>query len=255
MKLIHSVVGLPLAGMALLSAAASAAVLGPVDREVTINFDTLKPGLLPAPWKVGITAGPLSEDRAKPFYTGPITSHWEVVADTDAVSKPNVLKASGFAGYRLCVKSDDIFRDGFVEVRGKAISGNMDKSIGLVFRYVDQNNYYIVRSNAIEGDIGFYRVVGGQRTPITNTAEKPRPEAPDVAAGKWLTLRVEFFGTRNVIYLNGRIVFRCWEEPYRPFTVPSGAVGLWVKGDSHTIFDDFRYGVSTSRLKSAATPE
>ncbi len=69
------------------------------------------------------------------------------------------------------MKSDENFRDGYEEVQGKAISGKIDNSIGLDFRYRDANNYYVVRTNALESDIGMYRVVGGQRTPIARSVD------------------------------------------------------------------------------------
>ena len=37
----------------------------------------------------------------------------------------------------------------------------MDQAAGLVFRYQDENNYYVMRANALENNVRFYKVVNG----------------------------------------------------------------------------------------------
>ena len=54
--------------------------------------------------------------------------------DDTAPIKPNVLKQSGQATYPVCLKDDASVKDGFVEVKFKAISGREDQAAGLVWR-------------------------------------------------------------------------------------------------------------------------
>ena len=61
-----------------------------------------------------------------------------------------MLKQSGKATYPLAFKDGTNVKDGFVEVRFKAISGSEDRAGGLVWRAKDANNYYVVRANALE---------------------------------------------------------------------------------------------------------
>ena len=105
--------------------------------------------------------------------------------DATAPSKPNVLKQSGQATYPVCLKDDTNLKDGFVEVKFKAISGKEDQAGGLVWRAKDANNYYVARANALENNVTIYHTINGRRT------EKKRVRMT-VAANQWHTLRVEF---------------------------------------------------------------
>ena len=62
--------------------------------------------------------------------TGTGQAKWAVVPDDTAPSKPNVLKQSGQATYPVCLKDDTSLKDGFVEVKFKALSGREDQAGG-----------------------------------------------------------------------------------------------------------------------------
>ena len=59
------------------------------------------------------------------------------------------------------------------------------------------------------------------------------PVAPHV----WHTLRVEFFGTRIRVALNGKVYIDVDDTRIKG----PGSVGLWTKADSVTAFDDFSF--------------
>ncbi len=42
-----------------------------------------------------------------------------------------------------------------VSVRFKAIAGKVDRAGGLAMRLTDAENYYVVRANALEGNVKF----------------------------------------------------------------------------------------------------
>jgi hypothetical protein len=48
-----------------------------------------------------------------------------------------------------------------MSVKIKAIAGEEDMGGGLVWRYIDNKNYYIVRCNPLENNIRLYCVVNG----------------------------------------------------------------------------------------------
>lgn len=48
-------------------------------------------------------------------------------------------------------------------VRFKAVAGHVDRAGGLAIRLADADNYYVVRANALEDNVNFYRVVQGAR--------------------------------------------------------------------------------------------
>jgi 3-keto-disaccharide hydrolase len=190
------------------------AVMGPPD---IVNFDKAEVGKPPAGWTA--------------TQTGTGQARWEIVSDATAPSKPNVLKQSGQATYPVCLKDDTTLRDGFVEVKFKAISGREDQAGGLVWRAKDANNYYIARANALENNVTIYHTINGRRT------EKKRTNVT-VPANQWHTLRVDFQGSHFTVTFNGKPALEWDDETFKD----AGKVGVWTKADSVTEFDDFAYG-------------
>lgn len=63
--------------------------------------------------------------------------------------------------FPVAVLSDVSAADVDASVRFKPVSGRIDQAAGLVWRYRDQDNYYIVRANALEDNIVLYKVEMG----------------------------------------------------------------------------------------------
>src|SRR5438105_15834709 len=104
------------------------AALTVMAQSLTVNFDNASAGTAPPGW----TATRTGSGNAK----------WTIEKDDTAPSKPNVLKQSGVATYPVCFKDDTSVKDGFVEVKFKALSGKEDQAGGVVWRLKDANNYY-----------------------------------------------------------------------------------------------------------------
>jgi hypothetical protein len=191
----------------------------------TVNFDNSKPGELPPGWTGG--------------KTGSGNPKWTVEKDDSAPSKPSVLKQSGAATYCVAVKNDTNLTDGFAEVKFKPISGREDQAAGLVWRYRDENNYYVVRANAIEGNVVLYKTENGKRSSLDIVGRKGGYGVKaDVPKEAWSTLRVEFSGNRFIVRLNGKQLFEVEDGTFASL----GKVGVWTKADSVTLFDDFTHG-------------
>jgi hypothetical protein len=182
--------------------------------------------------------------------TGKGEAVWKIEKDATAPSKPNVLKQSGVGAYPVLLKDEPLVKDGFVEVKGKAISGKEDQAIGVIWRAKDANNYYVCRANATEDNIVLYKTVDGKRSSLDIVGRKGGygVEAK-VPPQTWHTLRVEFAGdTFNVIW-NGKEIFQVKDATF----ADAGKCGLWTKADSVTVFDDFTCG-STDKQTAAAQP-
>jgi hypothetical protein len=191
----------------------------------TVNFDDAKPGELPANW-TGTKTG-----KGEP--------KWTVEKDDTAPSKPNVLKQSGEATYPVALKDDTNLKDGFVEVKFKAVSGKEDQAAGVVWRAKDADNYYICRANALEDNVVLYKTENGKRKSLDIVGRKGGYGVETkVGPLKWHTLRVEFAGNRAKVLLNGKQLFDVEDATFKD----AGKVGLWTKADSETLFDDFSYG-------------
>lgn len=172
-------------------------------------------------------------------FTGQGEPRWEVVADPTAPSPPRVLRQSGVASFPLALCDAARVRDGFVQVKFKAVSGAQDQAGGVVWRARDRDNYYVCRANALEDNVVLYKTENGQRKALDIVGRAGGYGVKTkVVAGQWHTLRVEFAGSRFQVSLNGTALF---EVEDATFPAP-GRLGLWTKADSVTLFDDFEWG-------------
>jgi len=151
---------------------------------------------------------------------------WLIRAEADAPSMPNALCQTGNAEFPAIALSMDPRKDVSVTARVKPISGREDQAAGLIFRVRDKGNYYIVRANALEGNVNLYRYVDGHRIQLAEGRTI-------VKAGVWQDLRVEAVGAQLRAFFGGKLVAEARDD-----TFAAGGVGLWTKADSVTCFDD-----------------
>src|SRR5215472_8995417 len=160
-------------------------------------------------------------------------SKWEVMADPTAPSKPNVVAQTSTdkTDYRfpLLIADEGAFKDLELSVKFKAVSGEVDRAGGLVFRLKDANNYYIVRANALEDNYRLYHVVAGKRRQFAGANFK-------VTSGEWHELRVECVGNKIICYYDGAKKIEATDDTFKD----GGKIGLWTKADSVTYFDDLK---------------
>ena len=162
---------------------------------------------------------------------GPL-GNWVIQEALDAPSGTHVLAQlnDDRTDYRfpMAISDGPLLRNVQLSVSCKFISGKIDQAGGLVFRYRDENNYTVVRANALEQDIQLFKVVDGSR------ASFARWKGP-VTAGVWHHLRVTVRRHRFTIYWDGQQVL----ESHDKAAPRAGLSGLWTKADSVTFFDDF----------------
>ena len=182
-------------------------------------------GALPSDWSGGITG------------TGNAT--WDVVNDGVPPAAHRVLRQSGEATFCWAIKRDTSIQNGFVEVKVKPVSGKEDQAGGIVFRFKDANNYYVVRANALEDNVVLYKTVNGKRSslPVKGRMFGYGVDT-DVPTARWSSLRVEFDGNLFVVSYQGQKLFEVQDETFGA----AGAVGVWTKADSVTLFDGFTFG-------------
>jgi hypothetical protein len=139
------------------------------------------------------------------------------------------------ARFPVAVLSDISAADIDLSVRFRPISGRVDQAAGLVWRYRDQDNYYIVRANALEGNVVLYKVEDGKRTDLPVKGEgRTYGKKAEVPAKQWSTLRVVANGRLFEVYFNDTKLYDVEDATF----THSGKVGVWTKADSVTQFDD-----------------
>jgi hypothetical protein len=137
--------------------------------------------------------------------------------------------------FPVAVLSDVTAADVDLSVRFRPMSGRVDQAAGLVWRYQNQDNYYIVRANALEDNVVLYKVEGGKRTDLPVKGEgRTYGKKSEVPSEQWSTLRIAANGRLFEVYFNGS---KLYEVDDATFSTP-GKVGVWTKADSVTQFDD-----------------
>ncbi len=193
----------------------------------TWNFNKDKAQALPSGWITELTG-----QGAK--------GTWSVVPDSTAPSKPNVLAqtSTDATGYRspLAIVEDTNYKDLDMSVRVRAISGSVDQGGGLVWRYRDANNYYILRANALEDNVVLYKVENGKRTHIKPRGATGRGYGVKikVPGNVWNTLSVKVRGGTFEVNFNGQKLYAVDDTTF----TNAGKIGLWTKADSVIHFDD-----------------
>ena len=190
-----------------------------------VSFESTQIGAAPEGWTSTLT--------------GSGDPKWTVESDPTAPSKLSVLRQSGRATYPLILKNDTNIKDGFVEMKFKAIAGSQDRAAGIVWRVKDANNYYVLRANALEDNVVLYKTVGGVRSELDIVGRKGGyGVSVPVPANTWHTLRVDFKASRFIASFNGKQLFEVEDATF----TDAGKVGLWTKADSVTLFDQVTYG-------------
>jgi len=194
----------------------------------TIHFDSAASGSVPSGWTVAMT-----HDGGPP--------KWEILADPFAPGKPNVFAQTSTdntsARFPLAIYDQPSFTNGSLSVRFKTVSGQRDQAAGLLWRYRDPDNYYIVRANALENNVVLYKVEGGKRISLEPKGSPPKTYGvkQEVPKQTWCTLKVSFHGQRFEVFFNGARIMEVEDSTFPG----AGKTGLWTKADSVTYFDDF----------------
>ncbi|MCC6756206.1 MAG: hypothetical protein IT199_07530 [Solirubrobacterales bacterium] len=160
---------------------------------------------------------------------------WVVQADGDNKYLAQLDADRTSARFPVAVLADVKAVNVDLSVRFRPISGQVDQAAGLVWRYQDENNYYIVRANAREDNVVLYKVQNGKRADLPLKGEGRTYGKPSkVPAGQWGTLRVVAKGSLFEVYHNGSKLYDVEDTAF----TQAGKVGVWTKADSVTHFDD-----------------
>ena len=137
--------------------------------------------------------------------------------------------------FPVAVLADVSSADVDLSVRFRPVSGRVDQAAGLVWRYQNEDNYYIVRANALEDNVVLYKVQDGQRTDLAVKGEGRTYGKPaEVPAGQWSTLRVVAAGQQFEVQIKGRKLYEVEDTTFWQ----AGRVGVWAKAHYVTPFDE-----------------
>ena len=156
-------------------------------------------------------------------------AQWAVTSDKSAAAGLAIEQTStDTTDYRfpIAIYRPVSISDVDVTVRFKAVAGKVDQAGGIAIRLIDPDNYYVVRANALEDNVRFYRMVKGRREQIEGSNTK-------VTANAWHQLGLRAEGERFTITFDGRQLFTATDRTI----AGAGKIALWTKADSVTRFD------------------
>ncbi|MBI3818490.1 MAG: hypothetical protein HY286_07360 [Planctomycetes bacterium] len=190
-----------------------------LQKKLTIDLSAMRPGAAPAGFTIEQT-GP----GAPPAFA--------VVEDAGApggraIEQTTTDETGG--RYPICVFDGASARDVCVSAAFKPIAGQVDRAAGLVARYRNRDNYYLVRANALEDNIRLYRVVGGKRIQFAGLDHKLIKEVV------WHSLKMEIRGRHFRVWYDDELLYEADDDTFPD----AGRAGLWTKADSVTRFAQF----------------
>jgi hypothetical protein len=188
--------------------------------DTLVNFENETVGKLPSGFVADAT------NKAKSI-------KWNIVNENgnNVVAQQSINSGSS---YNLLVLEKSGYKDFSASVKIKAISGEEDQGGGLVWRYIDKNNYYVARYNPLENNFRFYNVVNGSRKELESTEI-------DIKQGEWFIMTIDVKGNKVTCSLNGKTLIESTDDTFKS----AGRIGLWTKADAVTYFDDLKINTST----------
>jgi hypothetical protein len=178
-------------------------------KDTVFNFDKQKSGSIPEGWTN-------------------VLGNWIVKQVDQGTVVVQTAKNSGM-DFNVVVFDGAIMKDFELSVDIRAVSGKEDQGGGLVWRYMDQNNYYVVRYNPLENNFRLYKVLNGKRIQL-ESASIMIPE------GSWFNIRVEMKGSEITCSLNDKKLIRKSDDTF----TKAGKTGFWTKADAVSEFDNFK---------------
>jgi hypothetical protein len=167
----------------------------------------------PGVWKIIAVQTPSLSEPSTAVYTS------RVLAQTSADPTDEHFPMLLFSGER--------FRNFKFTTRFKIVSGVTEQMAGVVFRYQNSSNYYVVRANALGNNVRFYKVVDGVRS-------DPIGSDLNVAAGVWHSLGVQCEGNQINIFYDDKLAMPTLGD--NSFT--EGLIGFRTKSDTVSYFTD-----------------
>ena len=188
----------------------------------TITFDSARIGSMPPGWTV------VSSSTTRP-------GRWQVATDGTAPSRPRVLAQLGIVKgadcFALALFDKSVLRDGDLSVDLKIVSGRLQQSAGVVWRFRDPSNYYFAVASADYKSVSIFKRINGHVSLLAHASVTHR-----VDDREWNVIRIKFRGPRFDLFFGHRKLIETTDETLGT----AGKTGLWTRADTVAYFDNFR---------------
>ncbi|RUT79119.1 family 16 glycoside hydrolase [Ancylomarina longa] len=184
--------------------------------DTLFDFENYKLNKIPTDWKLFVTGkGELC--------------NWKIKNDGEGNKVlAQLSKDKTDYHFNLIINESLNYKDVQLQINVKGVSGKGDQGGGPVWRFQNENNYYVARINPLENNFRVYKVVNGNRKELKSANIK-------INTAQWYKLKISMLGNEIKCYLNGELALETTDNTF----TDSGKIGLWTKSDAVSYFDDF----------------
>jgi hypothetical protein len=201
-----------------------------VGAEIKIDFGELAAGQMPTNFHIALAGGgrpgewKIVMDEVPPLLA-PLSPQAPVVTRRGVVAQTSTDLTD--ERFPMLIYDGGTFKDFKLTTPFKIAGGTAEQMAGVVFRYLNESNCYVIRASALGHNVRFYKIVNGLRfDPIG-------PEA-DISTNTWHTLTVQCQGNQITCWLDDKLVMPPLQDP--SFT--TGKIGFRTKSDAVSYFGD-----------------
>lgn len=200
--------------------------------QVRINFAEFPMGQAPTNFHSALAGGGADGD-------------WQVVSDDATVALPTTLipqvtptpsaarrhvlaqlnQDPADERFPLLIYDGETFKNLRLTTQFKIVSGTAEQMAGIVFRFQDVSNFYVIRASALGHNVRFYKVVNGVRS-------NPIGPETQITTNTWHTLAIQCEGDEINFWLDDRLA----TAPLHDSSFSSGKIGFWTKSDAVSYF-------------------
>lgn len=171
------------------------------------------------------------------YFYGAGGTDWKITNDHGNKVLAQLFSDNPNGHFNIVVNESVAAKNMELSVRLKGVAGKHDQGGGFVWRFIDKNNYYVVRANPLEDNVVLYKVEDGKRSDIPLVGKgKTYGVSVDKLGNGWNTLKLTVDDDLFTVFLKGKEIFKVQDNTF-PNT---GKVGFWAKADAVTFFDDFK---------------
>jgi hypothetical protein len=172
----------------------------------------------PGEWKILLDQAP-SLMPARDTNAPAMTQH-AVVAQVDRFAMDQ--------HFPVLIYNDDKFDNFTFSTRFKIVDGGLAQMGGIVFRYQNPTNYYVLVASVLDKHFWFFKLVNGVRS------DKLIGPAVEIAKNEWHEMSVKCDGNHIDCLFDGKQVIPMITDD----SFSKGKVGFWTKSDSVVYFTD-----------------
>jgi len=129
--------------------------------------------------------------------------------------------------FPMCIADAPVAANAVVELEFVAHAGAMERVAGIVLRFADAQDYYVVHASVLQRAVRFTRVINGTRTQLAT-------HDANIASGRTHWLKVSAVDDTFTVWFDNERMFEVRDSQ---ITAP-GRFGIWSKSDSFTSYGD-----------------